>query len=295
MILSFTYQWKLFLLTIVLGLLSAFIYHIYYILCKTTKINKIIKGLADIVYWFLFALALFLFMLKFNSGEVRPFAVAGSAFGMLIYYTLVKKTMDKLIFPLFDFIKSFLLLILTIITTPFRLILYPIIRILHTLQFFMKKHLKKYVKYEKITMYHRVMKFMGVTGLTAGFKKRKKRYNILWALIMIATICIFVVALCYQYIAHLQLDTAKQEIDVQIAEAKAESASLTKQFENQDSPEFIEKVAREKLNMVYPSELVYINSNSEEGKKLLNSIKRSSTRITNNDEENDDSVSTRVE
>ena len=130
--------------------------------------------------------------------------------------------------------------------------------------------------------------------MTAAFKKRKRKFNILWAFVMIITICIFAVALCYQYVAHLQLDTAKQEIDVQIAEAKAESAALTKQYENQDSPEFVEKVAREKLNMVYPSELVYINSNSEEGKKLLNSIRRANSK-TADDSNNDSSSSNRVE
>ncbi|MDO4300897.1 MAG: septum formation initiator family protein [Clostridia bacterium] len=130
--------------------------------------------------------------------------------------------------------------------------------------------------------------------MTAATKKKSSKINILWAIVMIIMICIFAAALCYQYLVHLQLDAARQEVDIQIAEAKAESAALTKQYENQDSPEFIEKVAREKLNMVYPSELVYINSNSEEGKKLLNSIKRTSVKVNTSDKE-DDSVSTRVE
>lgn len=293
MILSFTYQCKLFLLTIALGLLFALLYHIFYIFTKTIEINKIIKGLLDLIYWFVFSVTLFLIMLKLNYGEVRPFAILGSILGMIFYYTAVKPFMDRLMYPIFHLIKKFLLLILTIITTPIRLVLYPIIKILHSLELFLKKHLKKYVKYEKITLYQRVMKILGVTKLTAATAKKKhSKYHIFWAIVMIITICIFVVALCYQYLVHLQLDTAKQEIEVQIAEAKAESAALTKQYENQDSPEFIEKVAREKLNMVYPSELVYINSNSEEGKKLLNSIKRSSNKVSSQNK-TDDTVSTR--
>ncbi len=271
-----------------------FLYHIFYILSKTTKLNKIIKGIFDIIYWSLFALILFLVMLKFNSGEVRPFAILGSILGMIIYYAAIKNIMDTLIFYIFKYIKIIFLLLLTIISTPFKLVLYPFFKIYNTIAFFLKKHLKKYVKYEKINLYKNIKKFTGVTGLTAAFKKRKRKFNILWALVMIITICIFAVALCYQYIAHIQLDTAKQEIDVQIAEAKAESAALTKQYENQDSPEFIEKVAREKLNMVYPSELVYINANSEEGKKLLNSIRRASSKTTD-DNNNQSESSNRVE
>lgn len=295
MILSFTYQCRLFLLTIALGLLFALIYHIFYVLNKTIKLNKVLKGIYDIIYWLLFSLTLFLIMLKLDSGEVRPFALLGSMLGMIFYYTALKPFMDRLMYPFFHIVKKLLLLIFTIILTPFRLVLYPIFKILHRLLVFLKKHLKKYVKYEKITLYKRGIKLTGVNKLTTAAKKKHSKFHICWAILMIITICIFVVALCYQYLVHLQLDTAKQEIEVQIAEAKAESAALTKQYENQDSPEFIEKIAREKLNMVYPSELVYINTNSEEGKKLLNSIKRSSAKVSAAKEETDNTTSTRVE
>ncbi len=279
MILSFTYQFKLFMLTIGLGLLFAFLYHVFYILCKTIKLNKLLKGIFDIIYWLIISLSLFLTMLRLNSGEVRPFIILGTALGMIFYYSSIKPPMDRLICTIFHIIKKAVLLITDIILTPIRLVLYPIIKILTILSLFLKKHLKKHVKCEKIILCKLRQYFLGVTKLTtATVKKKRSKINILWALIMIIIICIFAVALCYQYFLHLQLDTAKQEIEVQIAEAKAESAALTKQYENQDSAEFIEKVAREKLNMVYPSELVYINTNSEEGKKLLNSIKRSSVR-----------------
>lgn len=299
MILSFTYQCKLFMLTIILGLLSAFLYHIFYILSKKTKLNKIIKGIFDLIYWMLLSLVLFLSMLKLNSGEVRPFQILGTALGMILYYASLKPSMDRLIYLIFKIVHKTFLLIFDIILTPIRLVLYPIIKIFSLLADFLKKHLKKHLKCEKIISYGKKGKyFLGVTVLAQTTKKKKgSKINILWALMMIITICIFAAALCYQYFLHLQLDAAKQEIEVQIAEAKAESAALTKQYENQDSPEFIEKIAREKLNMVYPSELVYINANSEEGKKLLNSIKRSSLKSTADESETteDDSVSTRVE
>lgn len=298
MILSFSFQCKLFFMTIGLGLLSAFLYHIFYILAKTIKLNKIIKGLIDLVYWFVLALSLFLIMLKLNNGEVRPFTLLGIALGMTFYLSLIKKPMDRLIYPLFKIIAKVFLLIITIILTPIRLVLYPILKILLEIVHFVKKLLKKYVKYEKINLYQKGKHFMGVNKLTTAaktIKKKNSKINILWAVIMIIMICIFAVALCYEYVVHLQLNTARQEIEVQIAEAKTESAALTKQYENQDSPEFIEKVAREKLNMVYPSELVYINSNSDEGKKLLNSIKRSTIKANTPKETTDNSVSTRVE
>ena len=71
------------MLTIGLGLLSAFLYHIFYIFSRTIGLNKIIKGIFDIIYWFITSLSLFLTMLRLNSGEVRPFAILGTALGMI--------------------------------------------------------------------------------------------------------------------------------------------------------------------------------------------------------------------
>ncbi len=116
-------------------------------------------------------------------------------------------------------------------------------------------------------------------------KKKSSRLNLIWSLSMFFIITVFVFALYYQYSIHITLREQKQDVEVAIAEAKAESAALNKQYENQNSPEFIEKIAREELNMVYPSELVYINKNSDEGKKLLNSIKRSSTKAKETENE----------
>ncbi len=128
-------------------------------------------------------------------------------------------------------------------------------------------------------------------------KTRKKSNhrisNPKWTAMMAVIVLMMVAWLGGMYVVHLQLAASMQDIDVEIAEAKAENAALQKQYDNQDSPEFIEKVAREKLNMVYPSELVYINANSEEGKKLLNSIRRSAAKVSESSIAN--SNSTKVE
>lgn len=279
MILSFSYQLRLFTAAICMGIILGGAYDTIYIFCRITRPPKVLKSILNIIYWLFAALFVFMTMLRINSGEIRPFIIFATGTGMILYYVLLKYPFETIICAVFKLIKKVFLLILDIILTPIRLILYPFNIILTKIIIFIKKYLKKYVKCEKITLYRLVKYFLGVTKLAeAAAKKKHSKINILWALMMIITICIFAAALCYQYIVHLQLDTARQEIEVEIAEAKAESAALTKQYENQDSPEFIEKVAREKLNMVYPSELVYINTNSEEGRSFINSIKRSSVR-----------------
>lgn len=296
MILSFTYQFKLLVGSIGTGLIFALIYHCFYLLLKNISIRqrKVIKGIFDIIYWLVFALTLFLIMLKYNKGEIRPYIVVGGMAGMLLYYILLKRIAANIISTLLHIISKILLLIITIIYTPISLVLCPIIKILHIIYFFCKKLLKKTVKYEKIKI--RVLKkaTQPLGGYILSRQKNKskkstnkanKKNNIFLSILMNVAIFIFiggfVVSLCYQHYIHLQLNEEMKTVEMEIAEAKAESAALQKQYNNQDSPEFIEKVAREKLNMVHPTEIVYINSNSDEGKKLLNSIKRSSTKLEN--------------
>ena len=50
-----------------------------------------------------------------------------------------------------------------------------------------------------------------------------------------------------------------EELNTQIAEAQEKKDELTKEKENVNSLEFIEQTAREKLDMYYPNERVYVN------------------------------------
>lgn len=56
-----------------------------------------------------------------------------------------------------------------------------------------------------------------------------------------------------------QYSRNSEELNTQIAEAEEEKEELTKQKDNVDSLEFIEKTARDMLDMYYPNERVYIN------------------------------------
>ena len=56
-----------------------------------------------------------------------------------------------------------------------------------------------------------------------------------------------------------QYSRNSEELNTQIAEAEEEKKELTKQKDNVDSLEFIEKTARDMLDMYYPNERVYIN------------------------------------
>ena len=52
----------------------------------------------------------------------------------------------------------------------------------------------------------------------------------------------------------------EEEVESQIEEAKEEQEELNLSKENVNSLEYIEQVAREKLNMYYPNEKIYVDN-----------------------------------
>lgn len=61
-----------------------------------------------------------------------------------------------------------------------------------------------------------------------------------------------------------ELDEIKADKEAQLVQTNKEIKNLEKELEEVDSPEFIEKVAREKLKMVGPNDIVYVDeSNSD--------------------------------
>ena len=56
-----------------------------------------------------------------------------------------------------------------------------------------------------------------------------------------------------------EYDKNKEELSKQIQEQKEHKEELAKKKENVDSLEFIEQMAREKLDMYYPNEKIYID------------------------------------
>lgn len=80
---------------------------------------------------------------------------------------------------------------------------------------------------------------------------------------IIIAICLtyFVVTLISQQKTLNQYQTETSTYSKQLENAKETNDELTKTKENVNSPEYIEEVAREKLDMYLPNERVYIDMN----------------------------------
>ena len=88
-------------------------------------------------------------------------------------------------------------------------------------------------------------------------KKSKKLYK----KILILLVGIYVIfTLINQQKTLNQYSQNSQELSLKIEEEKATKEELAKQKENVNSLEFIEQMAREKLDMYYPNERVYVDN-----------------------------------
>ena len=87
-----------------------------------------------------------------------------------------------------------------------------------------------------------------------------KLVSIIKKVVCIAILIYAVVTVCKQQAILNTYASNQKELDKQIVEANKEQKQLTEIKENANSKEYIEEIAREKLDMYLPNERIYINS-----------------------------------
>ena len=87
-----------------------------------------------------------------------------------------------------------------------------------------------------------------------------KKINKYFKRLILIVICIYaIVTFCNQQKILNTYASNKESLDVQISEANEHQEELNKIKKNANSDEYIEELAREKLDMYLPNERVYIN------------------------------------
>lgn len=86
-------------------------------------------------------------------------------------------------------------------------------------------------------------------------KKRKLYKNLLILLVLIYAI----ITLISQQKVINQYTTNSKELASKISDQETQKAELVTEKENVNSKEYIEQVAREKLDMYYPNEKIYVD------------------------------------
>ena len=88
----------------------------------------------------------------------------------------------------------------------------------------------------------------------------KNKINLLKKIIFIAILIYAIITVIKQQKILNTYAAQSANLDTQIAEAKEEQQKLNEEKESVNSSEYIEGVAREKLDMYLPNERVYVDS-----------------------------------
>lgn len=90
-------------------------------------------------------------------------------------------------------------------------------------------------------------------------KNKKSKRKILFRFGLLILIIYIISILINQQKTLNSYATTMKDLDNQIAEAKQKKEELENTKNNIDSNEYVEKIAREKLDMYLPNERIYIN------------------------------------
>ena len=91
-------------------------------------------------------------------------------------------------------------------------------------------------------------------------KRIFRNKKILKVIIILIVLSYFIYVLIKQQTTLNSYQTEKSYYEDQIAALSEEKAALEETKANINTPEYIEKVAREKLDMYYPNERVYVDN-----------------------------------
>ncbi len=90
--------------------------------------------------------------------------------------------------------------------------------------------------------------------------RMKNKKTILKKLIFIAILIYAIITFIQQQKVLNTYTSQKESLDAQIAEAEEYQEELNEEKANVNSPEYIEAIAREKLDMYLPNERVYVDN-----------------------------------
>ncbi len=110
-----------------------------------------------------------------------------------------------------------------------------------------------------------------------------KHKNIIYFLCILTMILIFVFSLLLKYREKLDLDAKEALIEEELQKQKNTQKALKDEMNNGDDPKYIEKMARERLNMVKPNEIVFNDTGADNNSNNNTNNTTNSEQAVNND------------
>ena len=168
LILSISYQLKIFLISLLIGLMLGFFYDFLKIFRKYIVHNNIVVNIEDVIYWIFMSIVIFLILLYQNNGEIRIFFIIGIFTSMILYNFLISPIFLKISTKIINTILKIILFIFRAICMPFLIIFNIFYKTTKIALNILKKLLQKNKFYA--TIYNNINKFKKV-----NFKRRQKK------------------------------------------------------------------------------------------------------------------------
>jgi spore cortex biosynthesis protein YabQ len=123
MILSFSGQARLFLMTVGVGIAIGLVYDLFRIIRKIYRHPNFLTQLEDFVYWISATFVMFYFLLNCNNGELRFSSILGAALGAVLYFAAASPLVVKVSVAVANFIGDVLRLALIIVLAPVKFLI----------------------------------------------------------------------------------------------------------------------------------------------------------------------------
>ncbi len=142
-------QLIIFLASLGVGFLLGVVYDVFRALRLCFTKSKPTVVIFDILYFFLFALATFIFVLAANKGEVRSYIIIGELLGAAFYYFSFGLAVIKITDRFVAFSKRFFTTLFKVLSAPFRFAYKLIGKLFRKTEVIFKKSEKKSQKIRK--------------------------------------------------------------------------------------------------------------------------------------------------
>lgn len=118
-----TTEAQFFLLSILAGIASAFLYDLLRISRRIVRVNDIVINAEDIIFFASAAVFVFIAAYMKNSGEIRWQSFIGFALGIALYILIVRDRLLNVSTVIIKYIVKVIGILLSVILFPFRLIM----------------------------------------------------------------------------------------------------------------------------------------------------------------------------
>lgn len=124
---SLASQFYAFIVTMLMGLTIGLLFDIYKFTIGIVRPGKIFGYIADLSFWVISTLTVFLLLLIGNWGEIRLYVVIGVLIGAAVYFKIFSSGVLMVLSGIFYYLKKFVICCIKIIGMIWMAIIYPII------------------------------------------------------------------------------------------------------------------------------------------------------------------------